>query len=199
MVSVTSHFREPKEDIPFLIPLLNSKSKTVKELFIAKLEHYCEEYGELLINVLDESLDLVNPSNIELLNGLKAFLNRFNQGVIQVKQGVKELDPYYVHSRYIHQYTKSFHKNFIKGLEMSRDENSFFGQIPTTVVAKGGGYSLGADRGISKLSKFESSFALPRSYYINPVAYELFEYQEVRKDWAEDYFNVIEELISKDE
>ena len=56
-VSICQDYSEPKYILPSLLPLINSKSPTVSESIICKLEEFSENYRDDLIDVLKNNLD----------------------------------------------------------------------------------------------------------------------------------------------
>jgi len=196
-IALTSDFKEPQYNMPALVPLLDSRSYTVKENFILKLENYVENYSDSLIPVLEACIDYSNLNHLEVLNRLKEYRRAFLQEYCDVKKNIKELNPYYTDNKSYRNFSNLFQKEMNRAVSESSKNHSLLGIFgPEIILAKGGGWTSGKDENIAKLNKFESSFTLPRSYFIDPMEYEKFEVRRTRYDWDKSFLSEIEKLIA---
>ena len=199
LVSLTINVREPRYILPALIPLIDSNSETVKEGFVSKLEILGENYSGDLISSFKENVDEMNKEHLKILSRLESYLDDFFTKYVDVKFDVKELDPLYSQSKLYHEFNNLYFKNFDKKMEKSTDENNVMNLFANKVIlAKGGGWKTGDERGISKLGKIEYRFTLPRNYFIDPTKFDLEEGQELMIDWKEDDFTQIKQLIENE-
>ena len=79
-------------------------------------------------------------------------------------------------------------------------ENSLLGilGVSTIQLSKGGGWRFGAKNNISQLGRIESSFTMPRSYFINPNEFELEKGFLNTEDWNEEEFLEIKNLLENE-
>lgn len=197
-VSLCHTYKEPKHIIPFLIPLLESGSITVKESFVTKLKEYSENYGGHLTEVLEESLDINNQNHQQILKSIVDYMNDYYDKNINVKRNIKELSPYHSSNKILNDFNNFFNKKMRRGINKETDANSFLGFATTIQLAKGGGWKRGENNEIMKLAKIETSMALPRNYFIDPNRYELEESQEQQIDWKDDDFKIIQIWIANE-
>ena len=82
-------------------------------------------------------------------------------------------------------------------MQEGAERNSIFGQlgIGTVQLAKGGGWTFGEKKDISKLGSVRSSYSLPRGYFIYPDEFELYKDSEIKADWSQEDFNEIEKFL----
>ena len=197
-VSLTINVREPRYILPALIPLIDSNSEIVKEAFVSKLEILGENYSGDLISSFKENIDEMNKEHHKILSRLESYVDDFFTKYVDVKFDLKELDPLYSQSKLYHEFNNLYFKNFGKQMEKTTDENSFMNFVSTVVLAKGGGWKTGDNRGISKLGKIQHRFTLSRNYFIDPTKFDLEEGQELMIDWKEDDFIQIKQLIDNE-
>lgn len=194
-VCLTQAYKEPKYIIPWLLPLIDSQSATVKQCFILKLKEYSENYGRLLTELLQKKLDTLNLNHCQIMQSIIDHMeNHFVQN-IYTKQGIRELDPYYSSNKILNDYDSWFNKKARKGIR-GIEKTGFLAFSTTIILAKGGGWKQEDEDEIRKLKKIETKTALPRSYFINPNRYEMEEFDESYKDWKEDDFALIKKWIA---
>lgn len=197
-VAVCRNLKEPKHFLPCLLPLLKSKSETVKESFICKLEEYSEDYGGHIIQFLEEKTGIYVSQQI--FDRIKNYSDNFHATNLDVKNKILELNPYYTHNKLFIEFNAMYRRDFSKKINKGGQENSFLSQLATTVqLGKGGGWRIGDREEISKLGSFGVSFALPRSYFIFPDKYDMEMGVELREDWQEGDFDLIKEFISNEQ
>lgn len=197
-VAVCRNLKEPKHFLPCLLPLLKSKSETVKECFICKLEEYSEDYGGHITGLLEDKIGIHVPQQI--FDRIKNYSDNFHATNFDVKNKILELNPYYTHNKLFIEFNAMYRRDFSKKINKGGQENSFLSQLSTTVqLGKGGGWRIGEREEISKLGSFGVSFALPRSYFIFPDKYDMEMGVEMREDWQEGDFDLIKEFISNEQ
>ncbi len=189
-VSLTLEFHKPKETLTALLPLLNSKSDLIRESFICKLEEISEDYGGHVTNILEENLNKNNLNDQLVIERVRNYIENFYRKNIDLKRSVSELNPYHTHRKSITYFDKLLSKSMGKSIDEDARENSILSIFGTKTVqlAKGGGFKVGNKKEISQLTKFESSFTMPRSYFINPNEYELEKGFFMKKDWTDEEF-----------
>lgn len=198
-VSLTSDLKEPKYVIPALIPLIDSSSVTVREIFILKLEYYLENYIDSFLSIVKRCLDCSNLNHLNVLNRLESYQAKFLKENFDLKKGVKELDPFYTDNKNYSKFWTFFRKKINRSLSDKSKENSLIALFGSEIIlAKGGGWTTGNREDISKLGKFESNFTLPRDYFIDPIEFEMFEIGEMKRDWEDGHFLEIENFISNE-
>src|SRR5690606_29579333 len=175
-----------------------SNSEIIKEGFLSKLEILSENYSGDLVSAFKEIIDEKNKEHLKILYRIEYYMDDFFAKYVDVKFDVKELNPLYSQSKLYQEFNNLYFKNFGKQMEKTTDENSFMNFVSTVVLAKGGGWKTGDDRGISKLGKFQHRFTLPRNYFIDPIKFDLEEGQELMIDWKEDDFTQIKQLIDNE-
>jgi len=196
-VAVCQNLKEPKHFLPCLLPLLKSKSETIQESFICKLEEYTEDYGGHIIQLLEDKIGIQIPQQI--FDRIKNYSDNFYATNLDPKNKILELNPYYTHNKLFVEFNAMYRRDFSKKIHKGGQEKSFLSQLATTVqLGKGGGWRIGDREEISKLGSFGLSFALPRSYFIFPDRYDMEKGVEMREDWQEGDFDLIKELISNE-
>lgn len=197
-VAVCRNLKEPKNFLLCLLPLLKSKSETVKESFICKLEEFSEDYGGHITQLLEEKIGIYVSQ--EIFDRIKNYSDNFHATNLDVKNKILELNPYYTHNKLFIEFNAMYQRDFSKKINKGGQENSFLSQLATTVqLGKGGGWRIGEREEISKLGSFGVSFALPRSYFIFPDKYDMEMGVEMREDWQEEDFDLIKEFISNEQ
>lgn len=196
IVSITENYNEPKDTLPCLIPLLNSSSNTIKEAFICKLEEYSENYGGHVTEVLKENLNYKTENHKNVLERVNIYMNTFYDKYVKVKYGINELDPYFTQRKHIELFHKIFNKKMNKMMEdASNDESNFLSTVKSIKLAKGGGWKTGDNKDISKLYSVGHSFAMPRNQLIFPNKFDIEHGAAISKDWKEEDFKLIIDLI----
>ncbi|PQL91798.1 hypothetical protein [Apibacter adventoris] len=199
-ISLYQEFREPKFIVPALLPLFDSKSDTIKEIFIAKLEECSENYGGHLLETLEKFINN-SSKHIEITNRIKTYMNHFYEVNANVKNDIKELNPIYTHNKLFNDYNLFHWKNMNKSINNAEMNSPFLNLIGnnTIILAKGGGWKTGNKTEISKLAEIRTSFALPRSYFINPNKFDIEEWQRIINDWKDEDFEIVKKFISNEQ
>ena len=197
-VSLTLDCREPKYRITSLLPLIDSKSQTVKDCFIFKLEDISRDYGSHVLEVLEKNLDNENSSYKKVINRVSEYISNFYKINADVKNAIKELNPYYSQNRSFNKFNLLFHKKMSTSFNNGAMENSFMKNINTVKLSKGGGWKFDNKDGISPLGKIESSIALPRSYFISPNDFEMEIVIESKMEWCDSDFEIIKNFIDNE-
>ncbi len=85
-------------------------------------------------------------------------------------------------------------------VEKGARENSLLSIVGTNTIqlSKGGGWRMDPKREISQLGKVGTSFAMPRSYFINPNEFELRKGFEIKQDWKDDEFIDIKTILENE-
>lgn len=198
-VSMFDNYGEPKDKIPFLLPLLNSGYDIVKTSFICKLEEQSEEYGTTISEVLEKELDANVATNQKIIDRIKKYQTDFYSNNIKIKQDIKELNPYYTHQSLFQNYIYNHHKRMSMNIDDMTSDNSLLSSLVAkkTILAKGGGWKL-KNRPLSKLGKIEHSFQLPRSFFISSSDYERYINDAITENWEHSFDN-IQNFIDNDE
>lgn len=197
-VAVCRNLKEPKHFLPCLLPLLKSKSETVKESFICKLEEFSKDYGSQIIELLHDKIGIHVTQQI--LDRIKNYSDNFYALNLDAKNKILELNPYYTHNKLFVEFNVMYRRDFSKKINKGAQKNSFLSQLATTVqLGKGGGWRIGDREEISKLGSYGHSFVLPRSYFIFPDKYDMEMGVEMREDWQEADFDLIKEFISNEQ
>jgi hypothetical protein len=196
-VSLTQDFKEPKYYIPSILSLIDSKSDLVKESFLCKLEEHSEDYGGHIIEVLEMHLDKQNTKHIEVLERIRQYMVDFYSTYINLKGPIKEFNPYYTDNKAVRLFNELHFKKMSDTIHKGAEKNSFLSVLgaDTVQLSKGGGFRFGNKGEISKLGSFASSFSLPRSYFINHNKFELEQGFEMRRDWTNEEFETIQNII----
>lgn len=199
-VSLTQNFHDPKKIIISLLPLIHSKSELIRESFLCKLEEITENYGELVINVLKESINEGTSNRASVIMRIEKYFKDYYGKNVNLKNSILELNPYQTHYRFIKKYNSLFQKNINKSLDIGASENSLLSILGSNTIrlAKGGGWRFGPKKEIAQLESFSSSFSLPRSYFIDPNKFELEVGILCRKDWIEEDFLEIKNFLDNE-
>ncbi|MEH7889525.1 hypothetical protein [Elizabethkingia meningoseptica] len=200
-VSLTQSNTEPKYIIPCLVQLFDSKSETVKELFICKLECYSENFGDTLISELENNINHSDPEHLIIIERIRLYKQDFYNNNIEIKYGIKELNPYYTHYKLFRDFGISARESMSKSISQGMEKDSFLKILSgnTIQLSKGGGFKLSGRKEISKLGLFESSIIFPREYFIFPSKYESEEFKRIHNDWKAEEFAKIEKLIENEQ
>ncbi len=200
-VVLTGDFHQPKDRLTALLPLLDSKSELIKESFLCKLEELSEDFGGNILNVLEENLDTSNLMYSSMIERIKNYISNFYDINTNVKNSLKELNPYHTHFKHINTFNNFFHKNMGKTINKGARENSFLSIIGTKTVqlSKGGGWRFGNNKEIGQLSSFGTSFTMPRSYFVDPNQYDMEKGVMIRQDWKDEEFAEIKKLLESEQ
>jgi len=199
-VSLTQDFHEPKNRLIALLPLIDSKSKLIKESFLCKLEEISEDYGGHVTKVLEENLNKDNPNYTLVTERIKKYIENYYGKNIDIKNSISELNPYHTHYKHIKHFDELFSKNMSKTVDKGARENSLLSILGTNTVqlSKGGGWRFGAKKEISQLGTVGASFTMPRSYFINPNKFELEKGYIIRQDWTDEEFLEIKTFLENE-
>ncbi len=199
-VSLTQDFHEPKKRLIALLPLLESNSDWVKTSFLCKLEEISEDYGGLVENILENNIEYSTPNSNYALERIRNYIEVFHNKYVTVKYPIPELNPYHTHYKDIKLFNELFSKKMNESINKGATENSLLGilGVSTIQLSKGGGWKFGAKNNISQLGKIESSFTMPRSYFINPNEFELEKGFLNTEDWNDEEFLEIKNFLENE-
>lgn len=198
-VSIFQNYREPKNILPCLLPLLKSKSPLVKEAFICKLEEYTESYGGSVTEILKQKLDFGDADSLAVFERIENYKVEFYKNNVLVKDGIKELNPAFTQNRLFVNYNKNHNRRFIRQMQISSDENSFFLNFCSKVtLLKGGGWKIDGRDEISKLNKISTSFSLPRVYFTRPENFDFESDVEMVTNWDNTSFAEIQRFLDNE-
>lgn len=199
-ISLTLDFHQPKNRLITLLPLLESNSDWVKISFVCKLQELSEDYGGLITKILQENLDLNKPKNIEVIDKISTYIEMFYDRNINIKNSINEINPFFTHYKEIKLFDELFSKKMSESINKGAAQSSLIGilGINTVQLSKGGGWRFGANENISKLTKIESSFSMPRSYFINPDMFELEKAHLSTEDWNDNEFTEIKSFLENE-
>jgi hypothetical protein len=187
-MSIFGETKEPGVSIPMLLPLLQSSFSFVKEAFIGRMEILTEEYGSSVAETLEKELDLNIPENLKTLDRVKKYADDF-WNEISKKRNVKEFNPLYTQSELYTLHSTNYNKSFNKSFSENVHKGSTFLQFATTVIlAKGGGWKHEKHSKVEKLGQVNTSFQLPRSYFISPESFDV----NFRKNYIKNWKNILE-------
>ena len=113
VVSITQDFHEPKYIVPFVAPLLDSPFTLVRDLVLHRLEILVENYFSTVIDTLETYIDNGNQAHLGYIERLKSYADKFTDH-LNHKVPIKELDPRYNQSKYLHQYFRESTRKFRK-------------------------------------------------------------------------------------
>ncbi|VDH16547.1 Uncharacterised protein [Algoriella xinjiangensis] len=200
-VSLTDDFNQPNDRLVALLRLLDSKSETIRESFICKLEEISEDYGGLIIEILENNLKSTEKKHVLIINRIKNYIENYYSKNADIKRDILELNPYHTHFKYIKQFNELFSKKMRDTIEKGAKEDSLLSFLGTNTVqlSKGGGWKFGNRKEISQLGKFGSSISMPRSYFINPNQFEMEKGMTMMTDWAKEEFSTIEQMLKNEQ
>ena len=194
-MAITQDYKEPTHVVSTLAPLLKSKSGIVREALMCKMEEYTENYGGAVISALEKSIDKSNTECHEALERIKNYKENYYKKYVHVKREIQELNPYYTHHKLFSEFNRMYNKDFTQRMHENLKESekkSFLSMVPKIQLAKGGGWKMPGKEDVAKLGSFESSFTLPRTYFMFPDQFEVQENEKIIEDWNDEDF---EELI----
>jgi len=197
-VSIFQNYREPKNILPCLLPLLKSKSSLVKESFICKLEEYTESYGDSVTEILKQNLDFEDAELKAVFERIEKYKVEFYNKNVLVKNGIKELNPVFTQNRIFVEYNKNHNRRFSRQMQKSSDDNSLFNLFSKVTLLKGGGWTIEGRDEISKLSKISTSFSLPRVYFTRPENFDFEFGVEMVTDWDHTNFAEIKRFLDNE-
>lgn len=179
--------KQPKENLPMLLPLLGSEYGFVKEAFICKLEQLTEDYGVSVLEVMEKELDMNITFNADAFERVKSYKERkYNE--IDKKYQIKEWNPAWTHSKLYRLYIENHDKLFTKDITKSIDKQDIFTQIAQTVIlAKSGGWKMPDRDGISQLGTVGVQFQLPKSMFIFPERGDYEYHTFYLKNWEIEF------------
>ncbi|WP_336516458.1 hypothetical protein [Pollutibacter soli] len=183
-VSILSYLHDPEMAIPILLPLLESKDDLVVESLLCKLELLTEDYGSLITDILNHQWPEKTTFQESVISRIHDYLVNHSK-IIDEKNSIKEIDPYYTQQRFLNEYLKVYTKNLQQGVSENVDQKSQFLRFAKkVVVAKSGGWKNPGSGEITKLSTFSTKMTLPISYFISPDNYEWEKLIERTENWS---------------
>jgi hypothetical protein len=194
VITLAEDFHEPNEVLPYFIPLISSAYDLVRELTLHKIEILSENFGQAVVDVLKERLDLSNIIHSESLIRITEYLERF-ESELDKKRGIKELDPSLTMYKYLKQYHISRDKNMRERMNKETDKNSFLSFIPTVNLMKGGGWKAPTENKVSKLGTIQTTMRLPREYVLSPQQFDWNRQRAFTENWK-NKFDEWEAIIS---
>ncbi|MBN2570627.1 MAG: hypothetical protein JXA68_00750 [Ignavibacteriales bacterium] len=197
-VSIFQNYREPKNILPCLLPLLKSKSSLVKEAFICKLEEYTESYGGSVTEILKQNLDFEDAELKAVFERIEKYKVEFYNKNVLVKNGIKELNPAFTQNGIFVEYKKNYNRRFSRQMQKSRDENSLLNLFSKVTLLKGGGWKIEGRDEISKLGKISTSFSLPRVYFTRPENFDFETGVEMVTNWDDTNFAEIKRFLDNE-
>jgi hypothetical protein len=197
-VSIFQNYREPKNILPCLLPLLKSKSSLVKEAFICKLEEYTESYGGSVTEILKQNLDFEDAELKAVFERIEKYKIEFYNKNVLVKNGIKELNPAFTQNRIFVEYNKNYNRRFSRQMQKSSDENSLLNLFSKVTLLKGGGWKIEGRDEISKLGKISTSFSLPRVYFTRPENFDFESGLEMVTNWDDTNFAEIKIFLDNE-
>jgi hypothetical protein len=198
-VSIFQNYREPKNILPCLLPLLKSKSSLVKEAFICKLEEYTESYGGSVTEILKQKIDFGDTELTAVFERIENYKTNFYNKNVLVKDGIKELNPAFTQNKLFIDYNKNHNRLFSRQMQKSSNENSFFLNLCSKVtLLKGGGWKIDGRDEISKLGRISTSFSLPRVYFTCPENFDFESSVEMAKNWDDTSFAEIKRFLDNE-
>lgn len=199
-VSLTEGYGQPKFRLPAILPLLESENEFVRESLLFKLEEMSEDYGGHITKILEDNLAEDNPNSEKIIKKIKDYIEDFYSCNIDIKKSLTELNPYNTHYKLIRKFNEFHSKTMSQSINKGAMENSLLMQLGASTVelSKGGGWRIGSNNDISPLGKFETSFTMPRSYFINPNRYEFELGFQVRQDWSDEEFINIKTFLENE-
>lgn len=198
-VSLFQNYREPKNILPCMLPLLKSKSSLVKEAFICKLEEYSESYGDSVTEILKQNLDFEDAELKAVFERIEKYKVEFFNRNVRVKDGVKELNPVYTQNKLFIEFNKSYDRHFTRQFQKGSKENSLFLNLCSKVILlKGGGWKIDGRNEISKLSTISTSFSLPRVYFTRPENFDFESNVAMGANWDDTCFIEIKDFLNNE-
>lgn len=197
-VSIFQNYREPKNILPCLLPLLKSKSLLVREAFICKLEEYTESYGGSVTEILKQNLDFEDEELKAVFERIEKYKVEFYNKNVLVKNGIKELNPAFTQNRIFVEYNKNHKRRFSRQMQKSSDENSLLNLFSKVTLLKGGGWKIEGRAEISKLGKISTSFSLPRAYFTQPENFDFEHSLEMVTNWDDTNFAELKRFLNNE-
>jgi len=184
-VSVLHSDFDIERALPAVISIRKSQSQFVAEVFKLKLEYEIENYGSIIIEILEDHADPNDTDDNELLARLK-LKNEHVIEKLKLKSAISEFNPYLTQSKLINSFNNTWGAKFNNSIQKSVDKGSILRQMATTIIlAKGGGWKHEdeATDKIGKLAKIETGLVLPRQHTISPNKYDY----EIKAWYIEDW------------
>lgn len=196
-VTVLQDFREPKFIVPPLLPLLKSTSTFVRETLLFKLEEYSESYGSDVVRILNKYLDSSYENHEAISDRIDTYNKDFIKEYITVKDGIKELDPYYTQNKIFVGYNRAFNRHFSSKISQNVENGSLMSFIPTIKLLKNGGWKNQESDNISKLTTIKSrAMSLPRTYFIYPEKFDYYFGNIQQEDWPINMFDEVNKILN---
>lgn len=170
LISLFQDSLEPKELLPLVLPLRNSRYPSIKETLYYKISELVDNYPSSAVKELKTHINKRKKLDRELLK----FAQLKEDEIFSLRKGksqIKELNPLYTQSNLY----KVYHENFGSKFNVNksvRENSTFFNMCETIILAKGGGWMDEKTGQETKLTTFSTSFQFPRSYYISPEEYD---------------------------
>ena len=192
-LAITDDFKEPKYIIPFVVGLMDSQHRLVRELLLHRLQIMTQNYFSDVEESLALYVDDANGLHVEIFTEVKNYHNQF---VVRLdrKWKIKELDPRYTHSKYFRSFYRLQQNSFQQNIDEGSKKNSLRSLFSNVMLGKGGGFRMGQTDKVQQLAKIEVKMSLPREYFIAPEAYDWNMKVEIINDWK-NKFNTVRKDI----
>lgn len=150
--------------------------------------------------VLEENIENITVNSNYALERITKYIEVFHNKYVDIKYSITEFNPYHTHYKEIQLFNELFSKKMNESINKGAAENSLLDilGVKTVQISKGGGWRFGTKNKISQLGKIESSFTMPRSYFINPNEFELEKVFLSREDWNDQDFLEIQNFLANE-
>lgn len=192
-LAITDDFKEPKYIIPFVVGLMDSQHRLVRELLLHRLQIMTQNYFSDVEESLTLYVDDANALHVEIMIEVKNYHNQF-VARLDRKWKIKELDPRYTHSKYFRSFYRLQQKSFQQNIDEGSKKDSLRSLFSNVMLGKGGGFRMGQKDKVQQLAKIEVKMSLPREYFIAPESYDWNMKVEIINDWK-NKFNTVRKDI----
>ena len=194
-MSVLHTYKKPKDFVPLLLPLLKSNEPIVAEAFLCKLEELTECFHEDLIYQVEQNNKREDEKNSYVANALERISSHYAKfcNQLDLKNELWEFQPLVSQTNAFNRFNELYRSKMNESIDMSmKKSGGLISLAQKVVLAKGGGWKMRNQDEIRKLGHVQTSYIVPRFYFINPEKFEWEFQNNILSSWWSDKIDFIE-------
>lgn len=183
---VDESFHKPDFALPLLLPLLDSHDELVVELITCQLEIASENYMGKILEILESILQPDNSRHQTILLRVQTHFEAFLE-YRRRKSAINELNPLLTQQALFSQFDSMRRMTWSDKMHQGLRTDSLLGLFNEVYLSKGGGWRNSKTGVISQLGHFQSTFSMPRFYFLRSYEMDLDTVIGIwQEEWTDD-------------
>lgn len=182
LASVIGFAFDLPKTLPLVLPLVESTDARVRDGLIRKLEELSEYHHKQIVAIV-EQYAADNSFAEPILARLRTQYEEFNDRLSK-KSAIQELNPQLNERNSFLKYHELYNRTLSHNYkQMEENSTGIMALAHKVLLAKGGGWRIKGREERHQLSSIGTSFTLPRSFFLNPIKFELEHQILLNKEW----------------